>query len=71
MRSKKADIKRKQIENWNKQQNPRVKPIAEAVKQVLVERQHKQARENIEFRRNTSEREQLIAQGLIKPGKEG
>ena len=70
MHSKKSDIKKKQIANWNKQQSPRVKPIEKAIEQVKADRKMKQALENIEFRRHTPLRDQLIAEGTIKPTEE-
>lgn len=70
MRSKKDDFKKKQIANWNKQASPRVRPVTDQIKIVLSERKLKQALTDLEYRRNMSERECLIKEGLIKPGKE-
>lgn len=67
MRSKRADVKKKLIENWNKQPNPRVRPVADQIERIKAEKKLSAAREAIEFRRNTPERDQLIAQGVIKP----
>lgn len=70
MRSKKADYKKKQIENWNRQASPRVRPVDKQIEIVKAERKLDQAREAIEFRRNTPLRDLLIAEGTIKPTEE-
>jgi hypothetical protein len=67
MRSKRADVKKKLIENWNKQPNPRVRPVAAQIERIKAEKKLDAARAAIEFRRNVSERDQLINQGIIKP----
>jgi len=70
MRSKKADFKKEQIQNWNRQQSPRVRPVADQIERIKGERKLEQAREGIEYRRNTRERERLIREGLIRPREE-
>lgn len=69
MRSKKADFKKKQIANWNKQASPRVRPVQDQIKLQEREKKEAKARENIEFRRNFGrDRQALIEAGIIKPG---
>lgn len=71
MRSKKNDVKRRQIANWNKQQSPRVRPVQDQVKLIEREKKEAKARENIEFRRNFGrDRQALIDAGIIKPSEE-